>query len=199
MSLASASSERLWLSYLTLVPVFLAIHSCRPLGAAASGGLWGLSLQLCSAGSTSGRVEPSSLSSVLIVVVISTYSYVGARLTRRIGFSPLVLGVSWMGVELAFEPLGLRNALLSGTYDNTSLLHWVGGAFGYVLVGFIVAFVNASVLLMLSRIRLTVPRPWPPAGQTDNEALPSAQTFFAFPLLSIRPARPRAPPSPSSS
>ena len=113
---------------------------------------------------------------------------------RWIGFSPFVLGVSWMGVELAFEPLGLHTGLLIGTQGDGTLIHWLGGALGYVLVAFVVALVSAALVSALARVRVPFATPCYAVRSTESGTLLVPQTYSCFPLLVIPPSQPRAPP-----
>ncbi len=195
MALSLASPEYPWLGWLTLLPLFFAIRVLRPARAMLSGALWGLSLFLFSVTLFDTGIASSLPSLALMTAVPAIYAYLGARLTRWIGFSPFVLGVSWMGVELALEPLGLHNGLLAATQGDGVLLHWVGGALGYVLAAFIVAFVSAALVSVLSRVRLAIPRPQYLTGPGECPARLVPQTFSCFPLFAIPVSQPRAPPA----
>ncbi len=138
---------------------------------------------------------PEGLLSLLLLTAIpAIYAYLAAKLTRWIGFSPFVLGVTWMGVELAFEPLGLHNGLLAGTQADGTLIHWLGGALGYVLVAFVVALVNAALVSVLSRVGVNIPGSRYVPVLTEGGTLFVPQTFSCFPLFTIRGSQPRAPP-----
>ncbi len=145
------SPEQAWLAWVALLPLFVAIRSLCPVHAMLSGGLWGLSLCLFAAVAVGTALGDAALPLALLTAIPAAYAFLGASLTRRIGFSPLVLGVAWMGVELAFEPLGLGHGLLAGTQGDGALMHWIGGALGYVLVASLVAFAGSVLLLVLSR------------------------------------------------
>ncbi len=194
MALAIGSPERPWLGWLTLLPLFVAIRACRPLNALLSGGLWGLSLYLFSVTTVDSGVSPGVFSLALFTAIPAIYAYLGSRLTRWVGFNPFVLGVAWMGVELAFAPLGLRHGLLAGAQGDTTLMHWIGGALGYVLVAFVVALVSASLVSALGAVHLRFPRPLRLTRSDDGGGRLVPQTFSCFPLFAIPPSRPRAPP-----
>ena len=198
MALAVGSSAYPGLSLLTLLPLFLAIRVCRPTCAALSGALWGLSLYAFSVTGSGHSIDPSVGSLALLTAIPALYSYFSARLVRWIGFNPFVLGVSWMGVELALEPLGLRAGLLAGTQGDGALMHWIGNALGYVLIAFLVAFVSAAIVSVLSRVYVGATAPRYLVGSGDNEFRIVRQTFSCFPLFVIPPPRPRAPPMPLS-
>ncbi len=194
MALAIGSPGHAWCSWFSLVPLFIVIRLCRPVCAMAGGALWGLLLYAFLIAQPDPACSLSISSLPLLAAIPAIYAFAGARLTRSIGFSPFVLGVAWMGVELAFQPLGLHNGLLGQAEGDTTLMHWIGGALGYVLVAFIVAYVNACLLSALSRVRVAVPRPRPAAGSDTNGARLAPQTFSCFPLFAIPQLQPRAPP-----
>jgi len=194
MALAVASPTYPWLGLLTLLPLFLAIRVCRPPGAALCGALWGVSLYVFSVTGSSHSIDASAGSLALLTAIPAIYAYLSAWLTRWIGFNPFVLGVSWMGVELAFTPLGLHTGLLAGTQGDGTLMHWIGGALGYVLVAFLVAFVSAVIVSLLSRAYVGATAPRFLVGSGENDFCLIQQTFSCFPLFAIPPSRPRAPP-----
>ncbi len=194
VSLAHRSHEYAWLGWLALLPLLAAVRTCRPVGAMFAGALWGVSLHLFSVGAPGGGISEGFRSLALLTAAPAIYACLGSLLTRRIGFSPFVLGVSWMGVELAFEPLGIRNGLLAGTQGDATLIHWVGNALGYVLVAFFVAYVNACLLSALSRVRLPIPSPRQLACAGDHRTRLIPQTFSCFPLFAIPASQPRGPP-----
>lgn len=195
LSLALRSHGQPWLGWLVLLPLFAAIRTCRVVGALASGALWGLSLYVFSVDVPESGVSEGLRSLVLLTAVPAIYACVGSVLTRRIGFSPFVLGVSWMGVELGLESLGLHNGLLAGLQGDGTPVHWVGNALGYVLVAFLVAYVNACLFSVLNHVWPVISRPYPVAGSGAYPTRLWPQTFSCFPLFIIRPAQPRAPPA----
>ncbi len=195
--LSLASPDHVWLRWSAfggLLPLFVAIRVLRPGRATLCGALWGLSLYVFSAAVFNTSVSTGFFSIGLLTAIPAIYAYLAAKLTRWIGFSPLVLGVSWMGVELAFEPLGLHTGLLAGTQADGTLIHWLGGALGYVLVAFVVALINAALVSALARVRVPIATPCYPVRSTESGTLLVPQTYSCFPLLVIPPSQPRAPP-----
>ncbi len=183
-----------WLAWVALLPLFAAIRNCRPLEGLLAGGILGFLLYTFAAVAADSNMAQGWLSLALLTAIPAIYAYLGAHLTRRIGFNPLVLGVGWMGVALTFELLGQHNGLLAGTQGGGSLLHWVGGALGYVLAAFLVAFVSAALVSVLSTVRVTFPRRLYPTESDDDGTRPVPQTFSCFPLFSIPFSFSRAPP-----
>jgi len=191
---AITSPKHPLLAGLTLLPLFFSIRILRPTRAMLCGAVWGLSLFIF-ARWASGPAVGSGLSSVfLLTAVPAIYACLGAWLTRWMGFSAFVLGVGWMGVELALQPLGLHHGLLGATQDDGVLMHWVGRAFGYVLVAFLVAYVNALLVEVLGRIPLRLPRPSPITTSGDAFLSLKSQIVGRLSLVALQPAQPRAPP-----
>lgn len=188
-----SSDAYVWLAWFTLVPLFAAIKLCNPLKSMLCGALWGSTLYVCSIAPGDGILASLGVLA-LAVCVPASYAYIGAWLTRRIGFSPLVLGSAWMGVELALETFGLRGEPLVGVYAQGTLIHRIANAFGYIVVAFLVAYVSALLLSALTCVRIVVPRVRRVCSGTHVARL-VAQTFGCFPLFAIRPCRPRAPPT----
>jgi apolipoprotein N-acyltransferase len=189
-----ASPPWAWLSWAALLPLLFVVRLCRPTSAMLAGGVWGASMFLLSGVFSEGSIASSAGSLIVFVAVPACYALLGARLTRRIGFSPLVLGVGWMGVEFALESIETHIGVLVGMQAEGSLAQWIANAFGYVLVAFLVAYVNASLLSTLSCVRLVIPGPRPAAVSDDGAARLVPQTFPCFPTFAIPVSQPRAPP-----
>lgn len=187
-----SSDAYLWLTWFTLVPLFAAIKFCNPLKSLLCGGLWGLTLCVCSV--VRGDDVSASVWTLSVAAgVPALYTYIGAWLTRRIGFSPLVLGVAWIAVGLALEPLGVHTGSVLATQADGRLIHWIASAFGYIIVAFLFAYVSALLLSALTGVRIVVPRVRVVYGAMHVARL-VAQTFACLPPLAIRRCRPRAPP-----
>ncbi len=183
-----------WLAWVALLPLFVAIRWLRPVRAMLAGALWGLCLSVLSAGAAETGIRQGLLPLALLTVIPAIYCSFGSLLTRRIGFDPLVLGVGWMGVALSFEPLGLHHGLLAGTQGGGSLFHWLGGAMGYVLAAFLVAFVSAVLVSVLSRIHAGAPQSRYLPGPLENGTQLVPHTFSRLPSFAIASCQPRAPP-----
>jgi len=188
-----------WLAWVSLLPLFQAIRTLRRPMAAMAGGLWGVCLFLFAGHGPAPVIEPSVFSFAMLTTMPTLYAGLGALLTRRIGFNPLVLALGWVGVELAFRPLGLPLGLLAGTQSGGPVAHWTGKLLGYVLVAFLVAVANASLLALLGRVRLGPARRRLRSDFSDATVLHLSQTsvFIQHPFLCR--AGPRAPPMFASS
>jgi apolipoprotein N-acyltransferase len=191
---AVGSPTHAWVGWLSLLPVFFAIRLLRPLRALICGAVWGASLYVfCVAGGRTG-VPATASSFVLLAGIPALYTYAASALTRWIGFSPFVLGVGWMGVELALAPLGLHSGLLSGSQDQTVLMDYIGRALGYVLVGFLVAYVNALLVEVFGRACLRLPRPFLIKRSGNGILFLRSQIDGCLTLVTLQPSNPRAPP-----
>lgn len=182
-----------WIGWVTLFPLLVAIRVQRPTAALVSGTVWGVALYafLGTRGiGAAGGIE----SLALLTLAPAIYTYLGAWLTRRIGFSPLVLGVGWMFVELALAPLGLQHGLLAGTQDGGWLLQVLGHVLGYVLVAFLIAYLSALLVTALTEVRIRVPSTRRILSAAERAVRFGPQTFFCLPLFCIRLCRPRGPP-----
>ena len=73
-------------------------------------------------------------------------------------FSPFVLALGWMFVEFALHPLTVHRGLLAATQGDSVLVTFIGRAFGYLMVAFLVAFVNAWLLEIVMRVRFRFSR-----------------------------------------
>ena len=89
----------------------------------------------------------------------------------------------------------LRHGLLAATQSDGVVLHAVGSFAGYVLVAFLVAYVNAALLSVLSQVRVTIPgtRYVRVSGEPRRPFFIQEIPNHLFDL--IRPSQPRAPPA----
>ena len=193
---AVASPQHALLGFLTLLPLFAAIQTLTPFGAMLCGALWGASVFIFGAYGLGAPMlfSPTAVGFISLTALPAIYAGGGAWLTRRIGFSPFVLGVGWMSVELALARLGLHSGLLAGTQGDTALMDYIGRALGYVLVAFLVAYVNAALVGVLGRVRLTVPRFVPTRSSAAGSSCLISQILGCLSLFALQPSHPRAPP-----
>lgn len=196
MALAIGSQSHPWLGWISLPPLLLSIRYLAPLKALGCGSLWGGSLFLFSVLMGDAAVEPTLGSLALLATVPALYTLLGSLLTRsRVGFSPLLLGMAWIGVEYALAPLSLRFGLLAGTFATDSFLHVVAGLLGYGFIAFVIAFANGLLLSLLTEVRFQVSGPLFVAGSCDPGAIVVPDTFSFSSFHGPRAARPRAPPA----
>lgn len=198
MATALESPEYWWLGWVTLVPLLLSIKLLCTVDAGIAGAIWGMSLYF-SAGSPNsdapGSVLPHGfLPLLLLMLVPAGYAAAASAITRRKGFHPLLLGLGWVGVELAVRPLGIHHGLLAHTQGDSIVVQAVGNLGGYVLIAFVIALVNGVVAGVLCEVGSTAdaglvrvaPRPIP-RGTIAN--------CFVIPLArGIDSLGPRAPP-----
>ncbi len=134
-----------------LVPLFVAIRICRPLGAFLSGALWGLSLWTVSFAGLGPAITLSTTPFFVMIVSPALYAWLGALMTRWIGFSPLILGVGWIPFELAFARVGFAHGLIfaAATANDTviNLAHILGSA----VVTFAAALCNLTLVSVIER------------------------------------------------
>ncbi len=194
MSLALSSASNQWLGLITLVPLLLSMRLLSPSRALLAGGLFGFSLAMfCGFGShPSFALTVNSVA--LTTVAVGIYGLLGARMTRRIGFSPLILALGWVAVELALKPLAIKHGLLASTQGSGLFVRVIGPAAGYLVVAFVVAYINASLLEILTGVcaingggcRMVF------SGRPRESAIISAFLFCSAEFSNI--AQPRAPP-----
>ena len=108
MAVGMGPGDHSWLGWGSLLPLFITIRWLSPWRALLCGALWGGALCGFSVYAVPAGIEPAILSLLLLMVVPGLYACFGAWFTRWYRFDPLVLGVGWIGVELALLPLGLK-------------------------------------------------------------------------------------------
>jgi apolipoprotein N-acyltransferase len=180
------------LSLLGLIPLLRAVQVLDARRAAMCGAGWGAALGLFMWNGHPAAVD-SLLSFGLLPVAMAAYLGLGAWVTRRFGFSPLVLGVGWFFLEIILRPLSLHDGLLAGTQTGAPF-GALSQVFGYAWVTFLVVYASAWLLSVVSRIRLEI------ISVALLPGLGCAQRGL-WPLIpSLRPtqvavpSRPRAPP-----
>lgn len=196
LTLGIGSGSYPWLTWLCPLPLFLAIRVMSRTGAAVCGAVWGICLFLFCLTGAAHLVPPSLLSLFLLIAVPAVYAGLGVVLTRAIGFNPLLLGLGWVLVEIALKPAGFNQGLLTGTQGDYSLVHQISSLLGYVFVAFLVAWANASLLQVLSNVRICIPRLGARIGLPEPAGCLRPHTFLQIPLLSLAQGTPRAPPLP---
>lgn len=187
------------LAWISFLPLFAAVRWLRPPLAATAGGLWGACLYLsCTAGPTPA-IDASLLSLALLTAVPAVYTGLAARPAWAIGFNLLLLALGWTLLEAALrlhghKPLALYQGLLPGVQSEPAHHHWLIRLLPRVSVAFPVAWANASVLVILSGVRLRFPRPRSFEWSPQSGICPLAQTVVLVRHLGPRQAQPRAPP-----
>lgn len=195
IALGHSSPDHAWLGWVALLPLFQSIRVFSPAKAMLVGASWGLCLFLALLIVATTANIATFGSFALLVTVPALYGFLATRVTRQIGFSPLLLGLGWIGLEFALLPIGLRNGLLAGTQGNGAIISWVGAFAGTVVVAFVVAYVNAALFATLSRVvssacgRIVASGPVPgPRPIFPSESLRLLS-------LIVLPGQPRAPPA----
>ena len=195
MAAAIGSQSYWWLGLITLLPLFNAIRILSPVRAGACGMFWGLSLFGVCALIGSTQISGDLTSAAYLGVIPGFYAFAGSALTRRVGFSPYLLGFGWIGVEFALQPLGLHYGLLAGTQSGDGLaIRLVGGFAGYVLVAFLVAYVNATLLTVLGQVRAAIAQPPPVVRAAAIQRRVYSTEIPSYLSHLLRISQPRAPP-----
>ncbi len=195
MAVAIGTPGHPWLAWLALPPLLLAIRHLSPHGAMVCGGLWGSSLYLFSVAVVDTPIPPTSLSLALLTTIPATYAFLGAAMTRGIGFSALFLALGWIGVELALEPLALHHGLLAGAQGDGAFSRTVGDLFGYGVMAFVIVFVNGLLLSVLSDLRFGIVWHSGLIGSQSPSRVHITLTSPYYLFGHIRSAQPRAPPN----
>jgi apolipoprotein N-acyltransferase len=194
LSPMAGGPSRGWVAWFCLLPLFLGIRVLPPAGALGAGAFWGACLFAFHSASDSGTALSGPAPAALLVVVPALYAFGGALLTRFAGFHPLLLGLGWVGVEFALEPLGLGYGLLAGTQGHGPLFQLFGSLVGYVFIAFVIASVNAVLFRLLSDTVLPDDEHRRPSTKRPLSLLAPDHHREPRSLSPARASRPRAPP-----
>lgn len=197
MTVALRSADGRWLGWITLLPLFLSIRVLSPSRALLAGALWGLCLAVFSSLNAAAIATPTLRWFALLTLVPGVYAALGSVVTRRAGFSPLLLGLGWVGVELALQPLARHNGLLAATQgDGGLVVRSIGMAAGYLLVAFLVAYVNASFVEILGNVVAVASAPRTIRGTSNHDGRLLPPVTFAYVAHFFgRDRQTRAPPA----
>ena len=193
-ALAVGSADYSWFAWFCLLPLFFAIRVFRPVVAALAGAFWGGCFYLFLVAGAVPNLSQTPHSFILLAIALMLYAYFGGLLIRWVGFSPMLLALGWILVELTLKPLGLRQGLLAGSQSTNGFLHWISCLLGYAFAAMLVASANAWLALLLSSARLRLPLPAIPAGLPNAELYPLSQTFLQLQFLPLCEVYPRPPP-----
>ena len=184
--------------WFSLFPLFVCISVLSAWQAGLAGALWGAGIYLFAVTGTLGAphsgTAPGLETFLLLTAAPAAYTSLAAWLTRRIGFSPFVLGVGWLGVELVFSRLNLNIGLLGPAQPEGNVLYWLAHALGSIFVGFIIAYVNAACVNAAARIGIGQTQTRPVACAPSSNRWLEPQTFSCLPRFTVRALQPRAPP-----
>lgn len=192
---AVGSADSSWFAWFGLLPLFLAIRLLSPAVAGLAGAFWGGCFYLFLAARVVPGLALTPHSFALLALALMLYAYLGGLLTRRVGFSPMLLALGWIAVELMLKPLELRQGLLAGTQSADGFLHWISCLLGYAFVASLVVGVNAWLVLLISSaclrpVILSLSAGLPKAGRC-----PLSQTLLHPQFLPLCEVYPRPPPN----
>jgi len=179
-----------------LVPLFVCIRAFPAWFAMLAGGFWGAGLCAFNAFLFPGHsnLELTIAQAMLLIGAPAVYCWLGALLTQWIGFSPFVLGVGWMGVQLTLTASGTDLGLVDSLSSSLPFLHWIAHALGYALVGFVVAYISACTVCVIAVVPSVRRTTW---NATTNIAQPVVSTIRSIILERLAPLSsigPRPPP-----
>ncbi len=214
-ALLTAAALRLpdqhWLAWISFLPLFVVVRSLRPFGATLAGGFWGGCLCVFwvylfrSAGANPAiHLTATSLSAsvllllTLLIVISGVCVGLATRRARAIGYKLLILALGWCLVEAVlhlYNLFGPHDGLLTGSQGGGVPIHWLARLLGYVGTAFLVACVNAVLIGMVSRVRLSFWGYRSFARSADIGKSVLSDTFLLIQSWTLRQANPRAPPA----
>lgn len=155
VGVAASGAGWAWTGWIALAPLLIILSQTTPAIGFFAGAWWGAIAVLCCAPAA------HDLGAMLIVALtVGVYGALVSAVTKRIGFSPLVVAILWIGVELVLAPVGFDQGLVAATQSSSAPLAWLNSIFGYAIVAFGIVWINAHLALALHRaIRRSTKRP----------------------------------------
>lgn len=194
-----------WTRWAGLLPLFIVVCRCSPRVAFVCGALWGGTLYgvLLDGGIVSTATSTATAAVPLLLILLpAAYASVASSISTRIGYSPFLIAVAWIVLELvlAISPVPLQRGLLANTLGaDHSVLSRLANLFGYICVAFLVAYANAMLLSVVLLIQIRRPA-WDRCLVSETDAAPWRIPQFIGhyqlqPPLGFN--SPRAPPTPA--
>lgn len=185
-----------YLAFVGLIPLFASIRFLAPIAAMGAGAFWGVCVFAFLAVFGEIPVSQAFIHFGALAAIAALYAYLGARLTLRVGFSPYLLGLGWMGVELALASLGTGDGLLAPALGDGPIAHAVHQFVGGAVVAFFVAYVNVLLFTAVSVACVSASfRRYASASGARPEHIHPRESFSDL-FTIIRQLSPRAPPLP---
>ena len=150
---AASAEGWAWTGWIALAPLLIVLSRVSAAVGFAAGAWWGAIAGLCCA---PAAFDPGAM--LIPALVIGIYGALVSATTRRIGFSPLVMAILWIGVEVALAPLGFNQGLIAATQSSSAPLAWLNSIFGYAIVAFGIVWINARLALALHRASRRSPK-----------------------------------------
>ncbi len=154
-AVALDSGEIPWVGVFSLLPVLRVVQRLNPADATRAGGYWGALLYIFTTSTAFNVIDPGLKALVLLVCVPAIFAGIGAWVTRRTCFSPLLLGIGWALVELALTPLNLSHGLIAPSAESV-IGGTLGQVFGFATVAFLVALCSAVLLGVITSLSVSL-------------------------------------------
>ena len=148
--LAASSAIWSWLVWVALTPFLLVLRRVGPRGGLAVGLWWGMCMGVC-------RLALAGLPVTAVDIAMpglgfGLFAAAVCLLSRRIGFSPVIVALLWVGTELGLDVLGWHDGLLVASLASGPLLTWIGAVLGTALITFLIVWTNAQVVELLESV-----------------------------------------------
>lgn len=201
-----------WLGWIGFLPLFCVVRWLSPPAAALAGGWWGACLYVSCGIEQASAIDavapmlavPSALAGgpsawllPLLILIPAAYLALAARRAQAINLRLLTLAIGWALIEAVLHvltPCGPRDGLVASWSAEGPHLHWLTRLSSFVCTAFLVASAYASLLDVLSGLRLRLP------ALRSFDGMPIAgprlllQAVLPSQSWRTRRAHPRAPP-----
>lgn len=205
VSVAMMAPDLHWLAWISFLPLFVVVRSLCPAAAMLAGEFWGGCLFLFfffagaipTADTLRTGVATSPWLLALLIVIPAVYVGLAAQPNRSIGLKLLTLALGWTLLEAVLHvhnSTSPHEGLLAGSQGEGQQLHWLVRLFGCVSAAFLVALTNASLVGILSGVRMSFLSCRSMAGSPNVVEWFPSQVVHVLRSWTLCQANPRAPP-----
>ncbi len=89
---------------------------------------------------------------ITLTALCAGFGLVASRVARHVGPNAVLLAILWLPIEYLFGGAGVFTHILSAPPQDAAAITRIAALFGTLLVSFLVVFINALVLTVVSRL-----------------------------------------------
>jgi apolipoprotein N-acyltransferase len=157
--IANLFTQYWYLSFFALIPFLYRLIKATPIESLRLGFLLGLSFFGASAEDSLGSLSLIPLLKLISgITLFALYGWSVGWARNRWGFSPSMVALLWVGLELALVRFGLAGGIFGEVGFSHPLLHGLVSLFGFLTISAIIVLLNSLLVLAIVKT-LRVVRP----------------------------------------